>query len=238
MSLSDTQKDAQHRYRAKQKSLGIKRTPNPEKQRAAQKRYDAKQRALGIKSAPATEERKAYLRSYMAAKRLAAKEAGDRLPSDQWAANNPDKQREKTARWRAENPERSNELGRIHQAKRRSTPWGQINNSLWTLVHYGVRHNSTGMGLYNQVLGYSWADLRAHLEAQFLDGMTWENWATVWELDHIKPVSLFHYTSVADPLFLECWALSNLRPLWRDANAKKSAIHVQGEPFAPNIGEP
>jgi hypothetical protein len=233
MPLSDTQKASQHRYRAKQKMLGIKQIPNPEKQREAQKRYDAKRKALGIKSAPATEERKAYVRAYMAAKRLAAKEAGNRLPSDQWAANNPEKQREKTARWRAQNPERSSELGRIHQAKRRSTPWGQINNSLWTVVHYGVRHNSTGMGIYNQVLGYSWATLRAHLEAQFLEGMTWENWGDVWELDHIKPVSMFRYTSIADPLFRECWELSNMRPLWRGANAEKSAKHVQGELSAP-----
>lgn len=51
--------------------------------------------------------------------------------------------------------------------------------------------------------------------------MTWDNWGDVWELDHIKPLSLFKYTSLDDPLFREAWALSNLRPLWREANASK-----------------
>jgi hypothetical protein len=72
---------------------------------------------------------------------------------------------------------------------------------------------------------YLWSDLRAHLEVQFVGGMTWDNWGTVWEVDHIKPLSLFQYTNLEDPLFREAWALSNLRPLLAHLNASKGKKH-------------
>lgn len=74
-------------------------------------------------------------------------------------------------------------------------------------------------------MGYMWPDFRAHLGAQFTPAMSWENWGDVWELDHIKPLSSFRYESLDDPLFRECWALRNLRPLPREENATKGAKH-------------
>jgi hypothetical protein len=173
------------------------------------------------------------------AERMANKRARDRAngivsPSDSWAKENPEKHRLRVASWRAKNKPKALQIYRDNQAVRRSTPWGKINNRIWACLSRGVKAKSPRIGKYNKAIGYSWADLRTHLERQFLDGMTWENWGTAWELDHIKPVSLFKYKSIKTPLFRECWGLANLRPLWRDANAKKSAIHVQGEPFAPN----
>jgi predicted AlkP superfamily pyrophosphatase or phosphodiesterase len=94
---------------------------------------------------------------------------------------------------------------------------------MWTIVHDGVRRRSGGRSKYCVALGYTWADLRAYLEERFTPGMSWENWGEVWELDHIKPLSSFQYQSLEDPLFRECWALSNLRPLHREANATKGA---------------
>jgi hypothetical protein len=49
--------------------------------------------------------------------------------------------------------------------------------------------------------------------------MTWDNYGPystkrkTWQIDHIKPHSDFHYTSMDDLLFQECWSLANLRPL-------------------------
>lgn len=88
-------------------------------------------------------------------------------------------------------------------------------------MHGCVRRNSGNASKYTAALGYLWSALRAHLEARFEPGMTWENWGDVWELDHIKPLSSFLYTSLDDPLFRKAWALNNLRPLARAANAAK-----------------
>lgn len=69
------------------------------------------------------------------------------------------------------------------------------------------------------LLGFTLADLMAHLERQFVRGMTWANMGE-WEVDHIRPRRLF---DMADPVqFKDCWSLTNLRPLWREQNQAKS----------------
>jgi hypothetical protein len=60
----------------------------------------------------------------------------------------------------------------------------------------------------------------AHLERQFLPGMSWEN-RTRWDVDHIVPLKAFSFTSAEDPDFRAAWHLSNLRPLWSGDNVKK-----------------
>src|SRR5690606_11167949 len=74
-------------------------------------------------------------------------------------------------------------------------------------------------------LGYSLNDLKAHLEGLWEPWMNWENWGPycadtwndgdpstwTWHVDHIKRHREFKYSSVKDPEFKECWALSNLR---------------------------
>lgn len=74
-------------------------------------------------------------------------------------------------------------------------------------------------------LPYSIPKLKAHLESQFnnVNGFTWENHGSVWHIDHIIPQSVFPYTDLDSKNFRDCWALSNLRPLERIENIKKSA---------------
>lgn len=59
-----------------------------------------------------------------------------------------------------------------------------------------------------------------HLEEQFKSGMNWDNYGK-WHVDHIKPISLFVFTSYEDEEFQKCWALENLQPLWAEENLKK-----------------
>jgi hypothetical protein len=72
------------------------------------------------------------------------------------------------------------------------------------------------------LVGYSVSDLAAHIERQFTRGMSWKNMGR-WHIDHILPKSMFAYRSQEDPAFKACWTLTNLRPLWKRANLKKSA---------------
>lgn len=71
-------------------------------------------------------------------------------------------------------------------------------------------------------VGYTMADLRKHLEAQFDDFMCWEAFADgSIHIDHKRPVSTF---DLDDPdQVRDCWALSNLQPLWRPDNMRKGA---------------
>jgi hypothetical protein len=72
------------------------------------------------------------------------------------------------------------------------------------------------------LIGYSFADLRIHLERQFAPGMSWDNYGD-WHVDHIVPLSTFHITSPDDPAMKQAWAMTNLRPLWATENLKKGA---------------
>jgi hypothetical protein len=74
------------------------------------------------------------------------------------------------------------------------------------------------------LVGYTRAELTAHLESQFQPGMTWENYGVGgWEIDHIRPQASFSFTTPEDAQFKECWALSNLQPLWMPDNRSKWA---------------
>jgi hypothetical protein len=72
------------------------------------------------------------------------------------------------------------------------------------------------------MLGYTRDDLVAHLERQFLKGMSWDNYGE-WHIDHIIPLSSFTIEDWGDSQFVKAWALPNLRPLWAYENHKKGA---------------
>jgi hypothetical protein len=54
-------------------------------------------------------------------------------------------------------------------------------------------------------------------------GMTWENWGSVWQLDHIDPTAHLSYLSPRCNNFKNCWNLDNLTPLLRKRNASKGS---------------
>lgn len=71
------------------------------------------------------------------------------------------------------------------------------------------------------LLGYTPADLVRHIERTWKPGMSWENYGPVWHIDHILPCALFDHT---DPdMIRQCWALTNLRALWKRDNLTKKA---------------
>jgi len=60
-----------------------------------------------------------------------------------------------------------------------------------------------------------------HLERQFTKRMTWTNWGTVWEIDHIRPVAAFDLTDVTQQR--TAFNYLNMRPLLKSENHKKQA---------------
>lgn len=73
-----------------------------------------------------------------------------------------------------------------------------------------------------ELVGCSADDLRAHLERQFTDGMTWGNYGD-WHVDHVRPCSSFELTDPAQQR--ECFHWSNLQPLWAPDNLSKGSLH-------------
>jgi len=94
----------------------------------------------------------------------------------------------------------------------------RINSYISTAVRDRIKDKNNSKVF--DLLDYSLQDLMSHLEAQFQEGMTWENHGE-WHIDHIRPVCSFNFTSKHDKEFKECWALFNLRPLWAKDNLSK-----------------
>lgn len=65
------------------------------------------------------------------------------------------------------------------------------------------------------LLGCSVDELKEHLENQFTNNMSWDNWGK-WHIDHIKPCNQFDLSIKEDRL--ECFNFTNLRPLWAKDN--------------------
>ena len=61
-----------------------------------------------------------------------------------------------------------------------------------------------------------------HLERNFKEGMSWENYGTGgWQIDHIKPSSSFNLTNIEEQKI--CFNRNNLQPLWAEENQAKGA---------------
>jgi 5-methylcytosine-specific restriction endonuclease McrA len=168
-------------------------------------------------------------------KSKAAKYCGDacRAEADkavklQWLKANPETRKavanayaqritaEKGEQWRKA-VERS---ARYHKERRAVDPEFRLIGNLRTryrqaLLHYGAWKTTS----VTKLAGCSLEELRAHIEAQFQPGMTWDNWTKDgWHLDHIKPIASFDRPDHPD-----CWHYTNLQPLWAEENLKKGA---------------
>jgi hypothetical protein len=69
------------------------------------------------------------------------------------------------------------------------------------------------------LLGYDGSKLKAHIERQFIKGMSWDNYG-LWHIDHVTPVAALLRGGVTDPAVIH--ALPNLRPMWAAENIRKS----------------
>jgi hypothetical protein len=79
-----------------------------------------------------------------------------------------------------------------------------------------------------ELIGCSSDELKLHLEIQLKNNMNFDNYGE-WEIDHIKPISLFNLNNENE--LLECFNYKNLQPLWRAENRRKSnKIIIYGIP--------
>lgn len=115
--------------------------------------------------------------------------------------------------------------------KMQSSPFLRIKRSVNCSIHQGIRaKGGCKQGSCWDYLGYTPKDLMEHLEKQFEDWMTWENYGSIteyenkrtWQIDHIHPHSKLPYETMECENFKKCWALGNLQPLDSRENIIKS----------------
>ncbi len=134
--------------------------------------------------------------------------------------------------WRITDPERMRAYGRKWYYKNkellcvyRNLPHVKIARSLRGRIRDFLGVKKSRESRFSRLLGCTAKELRNHLERQFKPWMTWENYGTMWHIDHILPCSTFDLT---DPRQQEiCFHFTNLQPLKSRLNLKKHAKILQ-----------
>jgi hypothetical protein len=138
-----------------------------------------------------------------------------------YRAANPEKHLAAVKRWNANNKERCRRTFDTW----RKRPGIDVGCALRAALWQALKHRDSGRDWRSDcklasLVGCGKPELIAHIEAQFLPGMSWENYGRKgWELDHRRQCASFDLTD-ADQL-RACFHFTNLRPLWRSANARR-----------------
>ena len=88
-----------------------------------------------------------------------------------------------------------------------------LRNRVWYALVRGTKSAHT-----LELLGCDVDFLKEHLEKQFTEGMTWENYGK-WHVDHILPCESFNLMLPEEQR--RCFNWANLQPLWEKDNLSK-----------------
>jgi len=81
--------------------------------------------------------------------------------------------------------------------------------------------NNQKIGCAIRDLGCTISELKFHVEGQFQQGMSWDNWKfDGWHLDHRIPLAFYDLTDRKQ--FLKAFHYTNLQPLWASENMSKN----------------
>ena len=142
---------------------------------------------------------------------------------DKWYEQNKEHRREYHKQWRTENVDKWRKTKRDYEKNRKdSDPLYKLvanfRTAIWTVLK---ESNVDKYGHYFDVLQYTPEELILHLEKQFTEGMTWDNYG-IWHVDHKLPITSFDIQEMGDEEFMKCWCLDNLQPMWGEENIRKS----------------
>jgi hypothetical protein len=107
---------------------------------------------------------------------------------------------------------------KVKQAKRISCIKTRIIENLRSSISMSLKHSKNDK--FIKLLGCTKEYFLEWLELHFDDNMTWSNYASYWQIDHIIPVSFFNFTSEHEQYI--CFHWTNLRPLFKTSNIIKS----------------
>jgi hypothetical protein len=126
----------------------------------------------------------------------------------QYNLKNQSRRRESNKQYRILNRDKKNLIARTYLA----------NNLNAKLAHSLRRRLRTALkkrrkcGSAVRDLGCSIEYFKHYIAGKFIPGMTWENYGSVWHLDHIIPLSSFDLADRTQ--FLKAVHYTNLQPLW------------------------
>jgi predicted transcriptional regulator len=163
---------------------------------------------------------------------------GKKVADKKWREKNKEKVNEYVKTWYEQNKEHRKQYLKEYQEKnidkirktkrdyernRKATdPLYKLISNFRTAIYTVLKESNVDKyGHYFDVLQYTPEELIVHLEKQFQDDMTWDNYG-VWHVDHKLPITSFDIQEMGDDEFMKCWCLDNLQPMWGEENIRKS----------------
>tara|TARA_B100001250_G_C19702030_1_gene745197 strand:- start:10 stop:1038 length:1029 start_codon:yes stop_codon:yes gene_type:complete len=104
--------------------------------------------------------------------------------------------------------------------KRKIDPAFKMEKNLRNRLYQAMIHqNAYKCDKTMTLIGCSKSFLKKYIEEKFLNGMVWENYGSMWVIDHIKPCCVFNLEDENDQR--KCFHFTNLQPLWKEQNSEK-----------------
>lgn len=130
-----------------------------------------------------------------------------------WLTQNKEKLRSSYRKWLSENREESNRWRR--EWIKDKGPHFRMALNVRSRISFALRTKTESSVTY---LGCSMRDLAFHLESQFTEGMSWENYGkSGWHVDHRIPIA----SAKTKEEMILLLHFSNLQPLWAKDNLSK-----------------
>lgn len=121
--------------------------------------------------------------------------------------------------WKKKNPERLKVYNKRSVEKLRNDPAALVRKEMRRVIYDALKGKSRRGILLEKLIGCSKLDFMKQLESKFKDGMTWGNYGSHWQVDHIKPLILFNVHNPDE--YVKASHYSNLQPLLAVENLKK-----------------
>ncbi len=149
----------------------------------------------------------------------------ERKRSMGWYSANRDRALARMRKWRQKSSEKRRTYRNQYNKKYRQTPKYKFEHALRARIITAIKNQSKGLsrkcGKTVSLLGCSIKDFRIYLESKFEPGMSWNNFGSVWHMDHIMPCSIFDLSKSAHQH--RCFHFSNIRPCFIEENLKKGS---------------
>jgi len=157
-----------------------------------------------------------------------------KIKKSEWYSENSEREKMAAKDWYAKNRDRSLETSRIYQQKnrdsireyerqykrkRREDPRYRMIRRVRHRLWFGLKRLGKGKRARSfDIVGCSQNYFIKHIESQFSEGMSWENYGK-WHIDHIKPLA----TAKSENEATKLCHYTNLQPLWAKENLRKGA---------------
>ena len=148
----------------------------------------------------------------------------------EWENQNKEKRVASKKEWDKQNKERVAAYSKEYRQQNKKQKAAYYRNRFRTDPLYRLTHNlrsrvrdalngKTKSASTIKLLGCEPEFAIAHIESQFLSGMSWDNYGE-WHVDHITPCAAFNM-EIEEHQY-QCFHYTNLQPLWAKQNLLKN----------------